>query len=220
MSNGQVLATGEPAVSDDAGQEPALSPKRKFLREVFYLSVIAIGIGVIGGIVWGLVAPRTQFTVVDAERYSFDPMSSAPVGADMVFMLIAVVCAVIFVLVAFKVAFTDLLSAWFGVLVGSFLGVLALYFVGIWLGNLSNAEPSELSVGETTDSALTIGASGVLFVWPMWAILIVAIVYWRRSRQVTRELRELAVPPAADVQSGPVVASSECASEPLIENQE
>lgn len=166
------------------------------MREVFFLTLLAGGLGAVGGIVWGLVAPRAQIAGVEAERVSTDPMSSAPIGADMTFLIIAVVCAVLLTLVALKIGFKNLLASWFGVLIGSFLGTLVLYLVGIWVGNLNVVDPVDLAVGETTDSALTIRATGVLFVWPLVAMALVAIVSWWRSRSALAELKRIPVPPA------------------------
>lgn len=179
----------------DQVSKPERSPRRKFLREVFSLSLLAVGLGVVGGIVWGLVAPRAQITGVDAERVSTDPMSSAPIGADMTFMIIAVVCSFLLTLVALKIGFKNLLASWFAVLIGSFLGTLVLYLIGIWVGNMNVVDPVELAVGQTTDSALTIRATGVMFVWPLVAMALVAIVSWWRSRRALAALKLIPVPP-------------------------
>ncbi|MFZ1362299.1 MAG: hypothetical protein WAS05_05110 [Candidatus Nanopelagicales bacterium] len=176
--------------------ETETSPRRRFFLEVFYLSQLGIFLGAIAGIVWGYGAPRSQITGVEGDRVSFDPMSSAPIGADMLFMLIAFLCALILVFVVYKIAFVNPLPTLFGVLIGSALGTLAMYLIGSFLGNMGNSDPTQLAVGETTDAALEINATGVFFVWPFWAAVLVALICWRKSRGLSKELKKIpAYPP-------------------------
>lgn len=171
------------------------SPRRSFFLEVLYLSQWGIFLGVIAGIIWGYGAPRSQITGAEEGQISFDPMSSAPIGADMLFMLIAFICALILVFAVYKIAFTSPLPTLFGVLIGSALGTLSMYLIGIVLGNLGNVDPTQLAVGETTNSALEINATGVFFVWIFWAALVVAFICWRRSRRLNKELKLIQAPP-------------------------
>lgn len=187
MSNSEVVDVEGASSPDQTNTGTTTSPRRKFFLEVFYLTQLGIIIGAIAGIIWGYTAPRSQITGMEGGKVAFDPMSSAPIGANMTFILIACLCAVIFAFVAFKIAFVNPLPSLLGVLIGSFLGTLAMFLVGSFLANMGNVDATELSVGETTDLPLEIDISGVFFVWPFWAALIVAIVCWRKSRRKTYE---------------------------------
>lgn len=168
-----------------------ISPRKAFFRAGIKPIVIAVLLGIVGAIIWGLCAPRTQVTLVDSEHATFDYLAGAAVGADMVFALVSLVCAVILVVATFIKGGHELLAVWFGILIGSFSGAMVCYILGAWIGNLRVATPKDLVVGGTTVTELGIGALGVLFVWPFIAMLLVSIVAWKKGKQLPVAMNEL-----------------------------
>lgn len=140
--------------------------------------VASVLLGVAGGLVWALVAPRALLQEVGSGTAEVvNAETSAFVAADGWFCVIAAVCGLI----------TGVLGCWLAVrrvgplaALGLIAGAVAGAFVMLWIGeniglSTYNHQLATAANGSFFNSSLALGAKSALVFWPMVTGAVIAL---------------------------------------------
>lgn len=135
-------------------------------------------LGVVGGLVWALVAPRALLQEVGQQTAQVvNAETSAFVAADGWFCVIGAVCGLI----------TGVLGCWLAVRRADALGALGLIagaiagtFVMLWVGeniglSTYNHQLATAANGTFFNSSLALGAKSALVFWPMITGVVIVV---------------------------------------------
>jgi DivIVA domain-containing protein len=144
-------------------------------------SAVAIGLALLGGLVagavtglaWKLVAPLPQFQVVDGRALSSEFDVESAIAADGWFAICAAVAGIVSAVVVFAAVRAARISALVGLTVGGLLASVLAWRVGVAIGPDSvRAAAAGLKDGQTFSGPLELSALGVLFSWPLTAVIV------------------------------------------------
>lgn len=150
-------------------------------------------LGAFVGIVWGLIAPRTELRVQQG-KLVYQRVSESAVGADMSLACLLAACGLtvggIILLRRMELTSWILIE----VLVGGLLGSIVAAVVGTNLANGTGGD-HELTVtgraeGSVFEGALSLDSPGVLLLWSLASLSILTYVSWQRKRTAHRDLVE------------------------------
>jgi hypothetical protein len=142
-------------------------------------------LGLLGGLIWGEFAPRTQLQEISAGTAEVvNTESSAFFGGDVWFCAIALVAGLITGIIGYRLAVasrTGLARA--AVMVALIGGAVAGSFTMLWLGQrigLSgyNHTLGTSAVGTLFSASLTLGSTSALAIWPLFTSLSLLIAEW------------------------------------------
>lgn len=163
-------------------------------RSAFVAALILFGcllLGAVMGIVWAILSPRAQLTIKEG-RAAYVQLGESAVGADLTFGCLGLACGLlvgVLVAIRYKERGVELLLATaFGGLVGSLIAWkvgLAIAGAESDTGLISTAGRAE---GVTFDGPLAINAPGVLGLWSLLSVLVLAIFFWRRAAAASRRM--------------------------------
>lgn len=147
------------------------------LRVVAETVVISLTAGVLVGLLWWLLAPTFAVEVIAGELRPIGPVGENRFGADAWFTILSCIAGVLVALVMFlrhlrrPVVTVCALAA----------AGLAGSAVGWRLGVLLGPEPiagalEDITDGTRIDFPLDLGATGLLFGWPIAAVATVAVI--------------------------------------------
>jgi hypothetical protein len=142
-------------------------------------------LGLIGGLIWGDVAPRAMLQEISAGTAELmNAETRAYIGADAWFAGIAAVAGLITGVVGFRFGVSRRRGVGrAAVAAGLILGGVAGGFVMLWLGQqigLSgyNHDLASSANGTVFPSSLTLGATSALAFWPMLTAIVILIAEW------------------------------------------
>lgn len=138
---------------------------------------VALG-GLLLGVLWRLLAPQVPLVgdVVDGRWvvYLADSEGEQAIGVDGTFTLLGLGFGLVSALVVFLVRRRGGVPLVVGLAVGSLLGSLLAWRVGIWLGPDEDVIAHAKSAGEgvTFSAPLKIEAYGALLAWPLASLAV------------------------------------------------
>lgn len=170
------------------------------------LMVVALAVvGGLGGVVWHLVAPRTELVFDDGVANFVGPAPAQPVAADGWFAVIALVAGIVTGTLTQAFLHHRMPGAVVGLALGGTLASLAMWRVGHWFGAAAyTAAVHHVANGAHLYAPLNVRATGVLLLWPLAATLTVFIAAVTESFQNRSRTRPEAAPPAPRPELPPI----------------
>jgi hypothetical protein len=164
-------------------------------RIVVETTVVCLVTGLLAGVSWWLLAPRFTVEVGAGELQPAGPFGESRFGADALF---AIICALVGVLIAL-VLFTrhrhhPVLTACALVAAGV-AGSIVAWRLGLLLGAGQGAEAlDDMADGTRLELPLGLGATGVLFGWPVASVItVIAISLFGNDQNLGRPAGEAEV---------------------------
>jgi hypothetical protein len=167
-------SAGYPAVAVQPGPE---GPGRGPLTAVFLIVAGAL-LGLIGGLIWGGIAPRVVYQVYTLKpptAYAVNPETNAFIAADGIYTFIALGGGALLGLAGYLFGVRR-----YGVLpmIGTVAGAVAAAFIAAWIGNVQtgagsfNHTLSTSRPGAFLSAPIQLGSRGALVFWPVAAGLV------------------------------------------------
>ncbi|MEP6761778.1 MAG: DUF2567 domain-containing protein [Sporichthyaceae bacterium] len=152
---------------------PAEERSRPNARMVGLVLLACVLGGILTGLVWELVTPIPQFQVVGRRAISSGAIEDeTAVAADGWFAVCAGVAGILSAISVFVRVRSARISALVGLTLGGLLASVFAWRVGVLLGPDSiRAGAAGMSDGETFSGPLRLSAVGVLFAWPLTALI-------------------------------------------------
>lgn len=142
------------------------------LRRGLRVLLAVVPVGLLVGLVWLLVAPRTPLQVVGGQVILADPEGEAAIAVDGWFAVTAAVAGLACAVATFAVIRRARIGALLGLVVGGLLASVVAWRVGAWLGPDGIRESARgLPSGARFDGPLEVSAKGVLLAWPMASVV-------------------------------------------------
>ena len=164
------------SVSDEPGGR---SEVRRSLRDHPEVRTgLLVGFGVLAaapvvGIVWWLIAPLPQLRVSGELLLPVGGEAESAVAADGLLGVCAAVAGLICALLVFSRVRQARVSALLGLSLGGLAAAVLAWRLGEFLGPGPERETARgLADGSTFDGPLVLSAKGVLFAWPMTAVIV------------------------------------------------
>jgi len=168
--------TGGPASPAD-GMRPGPGRGRTLLAAVIVL-VGAGALGLAGGLIWAVSAPRVQYqlyTLKPPTAYATNPETSAFIAADGWYCFIALAGGALVGLLAYLFAIRR-----YGALpmAGAIVGSVAAAFIAAWVGHQASGGPgfdhllSTSKPGTYLYAPISLGSHGALAFWPLAAAVV------------------------------------------------
>jgi hypothetical protein len=189
-SQGPPNSQGLPSSPD---RENARLTARAIVAWSLALVAASAVIGLLGGLIWGEFAPRTQLQEISTGTAEVvNTESRAFFGGDVWFCLIAVVAGLLTGIVGYRLAVARRAGLARAAMVAALIGgAVAGSFVMLWLGEqigLSGYNQSLGSgpVGTLFSETLSLGSSSALAMWPLFTSAVLLVAEWgTRSRADT-----------------------------------
>ena len=143
-------------------------------------SAVAIGLWLLGclvagavtGLVWEMVSPLPQFQVSGGRALGSEFEVETAIAADGWFAICAAVAGIVSATVVFARVRAAQISALFALTLGCLLASVVAWRVGVALGPDSvRAGAAGLTDGESFSGPLRLSALGVIFAWPLTAVI-------------------------------------------------
>lgn len=133
---------------------------------------VLIVAGGLAGVLWHLIAPRTEYVFRDGIGYFTEPVPTAPIAADGWFAVIALAAGVLSGSLAQGFLHKRIVGAVIGLGIGTVFASLIAWQVGHWFGTAEFEQAVE-SVRDGTKllAPLDVRAKGILTLWPLAAML-------------------------------------------------
>jgi hypothetical protein len=152
--------------------EPAPARSRPTALEIGLVLVACVIAGVVTGLVWELVTPLAQFTIDGDRLVSPEVEGETAVAADGWFAVCTGVAGILSAVAVFARVRTARISALAGLTLGGLLASVIAWRVGVPLGPDSlRAQAAGLYDGDIVSGPLRLSAHGVLFTWPLTAVI-------------------------------------------------
>ena len=142
-------------------------------------------LGLLGGLIWGEVAPRAMLQEIGAGTAELmNAETRAFIGADAWFAGIAVVAGLLTGIIGFRLGVSRRSGGARAVVAtGLILGGVAGAFVMRWLGqqiglSAYNQHLASSANGTMFASSLALGATSVLAFWPMFTAIVILVAEW------------------------------------------
>ncbi|MFC6699197.1 DUF2567 domain-containing protein [Streptomyces thermocoprophilus] len=147
------------------------------LREGAVVAVAVAVLGVLLGVLWWWLAPHVPRVgdEVDGTWYVYakDPEGEQVVAVDGTFTLLALAFGLVSAVAVFAWRRRGGVPLVVGLGLGSLLGAVLAWRVGMWLGPTSDlvAHAKEVGKGVTFSGPLELNAKAALLAWPLGALL-------------------------------------------------
>jgi hypothetical protein len=151
---------------------------RTELRDAAVTTVAVAVSGVLLGVLWWWLAPSVPLVgdLVDKSWvvYLKDSEGEQAIGVDGTFTLLSLALGLLSALVVFVLRRRGGVPVVVALGVGSLLGSLLAWRLGVWLGPAQDviAHAREVGRGTTFPAPLKLGAKGALLTWPIAALLV------------------------------------------------
>jgi hypothetical protein len=182
---------GSAGYSAVAVQPGPQRPGRGLLTAVLLVIAGAL-LGLIGGLIWGAIAPRVVYQVVTGlprTAFAVNPETNAFIAADGIYTFIALGGGALLGLAGYLFGVRR-----YGVLpmIGTVAGAIAAAYLAAWIGNVQTGEKSFNNTlaaskpGAFLRAPIQLGSHGALAFWPVAAGLVAGgleLVSFMRARQ-------------------------------------
>ncbi len=187
--SGMAMVPERPEVPGSPGTPGARPTIRPTARSSAVWSVALLAssaaLGLLGGLIWGEVAPRALVQEISAGTAEFVNVETrAFFGADVWFSGIAVVAGLLTGVLGYRVAVAPRDgAARASVALALILGAVAGGFTMMWAGGqigLSsyNRDLASSPAGTLFSASLALGAKSALALWPLFTALVLLIAEW------------------------------------------
>ena len=163
-----------PALPRTADTQPGPQPGRALLAVVLVLAGSAV-VGLAGGLIWAVIAPRVQYQVYTLKpptAYATNPETSAFIAADGWYCFIALAGGALIGLLAYLFA----IRRYGGLpMAGTVVGSVVAALIAAWVGHQASGGPgfNELLAtskpGTYLYAPISLGSHGALAFWPLAA---------------------------------------------------
>jgi DivIVA domain-containing protein len=128
--------------------------------------------GAVTGLVWEMLTPLPQFQVEGGRALGSEFEVESAIAADGWFAICAAVAGIVSAVVVFARVRTARLSTLAGLTLGGLLASVVAWRVGVALGPDSvRSGAAGLTDGESFSGPLRLSAYGVIFAWPLTAVI-------------------------------------------------
>ncbi|MEV6196490.1 AAA family ATPase [Streptomyces sp. NPDC051920] len=144
------------------------------VREAAVITVVLAVAGALLGVLWAWLAPHVPLVADATAVYLKDTEGEQAIGVDGTFTLLALGFGALSALVVFLVRRRGGVPLVIALALGSLLGSLLAWRVGIWLGPTQNVVAHAKAVGKgvTFPAPLKLGAKGALLAWSLSALVV------------------------------------------------
>jgi hypothetical protein len=184
-------AAGYSAVAVQPGPE---GPGRALLMAVLLVAAGAV-LGLIGGLLWGAIAPRVLYQVYTLKpptAYAVNPETNAFIAADGIYTFIGLGGGALLGLLGYLIGVRR-----YGLLplLGTIGGAIAAAYLASWIGNVQTGGDSFNSTlaaskgGAYLNAPIQLGSHGAIAFWPVAAALVAGgleLLSFLRDRQAAR----------------------------------
>jgi hypothetical protein len=149
------------------------------LRDVALVVAWFVVAGVVGAFLWWQLTPLAEYTRTSASAQMGEDQLGRQVAADGWFFVIGAVGGLVSGVALLVLRRRDPVAMVVLVTLGAFLASWLMLRIGLWLGpaNPKDALP-DVAVGDKVPLQLRTGADGVVFSWPLAALLAAVGVLW------------------------------------------
>jgi CHASE2 domain-containing sensor protein len=167
---------------DGVPATPQLSRRllgRPLVRDLLVVVGWFVLVGVVGAVLWWQLTPLAEYTRTAATAQMDEEQLGRQVSADGWYFVIAAVGGVLSGIVLLSWRRRDPVTMVVLVTLGALLAAWLMLRIGLWLGpaNPNDVLP-HVAVGAQVPLQLRTHASGVVFVWPVTALLGAIGVIW------------------------------------------
>jgi hypothetical protein len=157
--------------------QPAL--RRPLVRDLGFVLVWFVVLGVVGALVWWQVTPLAEYTRTATSAEMGEEQLGRQVAADGWYVAIAALGGLLSGVALLALRHRDPLAMVVLVTLGGLLSAWVMLRVGLWLGP---ADPKtvlpDVAVGDQVPFQLKPKTTGVLYVWPIGVLLGALGVIW------------------------------------------
>jgi hypothetical protein len=133
--------------------------------------VVCLATGLLVGVLWWLLAPPFAVEMVAGELQPSEPVGESRFGADAWFAMIAGVAGVLIALVIFTRHRHRPIATVCTLAVAGLFGSVVAWRLGVLLGpDPINGAPEDIADGTELVFPLSLGATGLLLMWPITAV--------------------------------------------------
>lgn len=155
--------------------------------------------GLVGGVVWRLVAPRAQIRIQSDGGFYVDPSPRQYLEADAWYAAIVVVVALATGVLVWRRLKDRPVAAVVSLAAGGLMAALLVWLVGRQLGQLDRTAALRAKIGTIISDRLDLGAKGLLGLLPIaavatWLVLDLAAHRHRRRHQADAETADVPDP--------------------------
>ncbi|GGR93724.1 hypothetical protein GCM10010252_35500 [Streptomyces aureoverticillatus] len=144
------------------------------VRDAVVIMIAVAVSGVLLGLLWLWLAPRVPLIADKEAVYLKDTEGEQAIGVDGTFTLLGLAFGFVTALVVFLVRRRGGIPLVVGLAVGSLLGAVLAWRVGVWVGPETDvaAHAKAVGVGVVFDAPMELKAKGVLLAWPVAAMVV------------------------------------------------
>ncbi|MET9360939.1 hypothetical protein ABZX93_08510 [Streptomyces sp. NPDC006632] len=145
---------------------------KKDVRDAVIVAVAVTVAGVALGLLWLWLAPRVPLIADDKAVFLKDTEGEEAIGGDGTFILLALGLGALSAVAVFLFRRKGGIPLVVGLAVGSLLGSVLAWRLGIWLGPNQDVVAAAKAAGKgvTFDAPLKLDAKGALLAWPIAAM--------------------------------------------------
>ncbi|WP_306333866.1 hypothetical protein [Streptomyces sp. KL118A] len=169
----QAPAQPSGATSPHGYEEDGPGMKTEVRQAAVIMVAVAVG-GVLLGLLWMWLAPRVPLISDGKVVYLKDTEGEQAIGVDGTFTLLSLGFGLVSGVVVFLLRKRGGIPLVAGLALGSLLGALLAWRVGIWLGPETDVVAHAKSVGKGVvfDAPLELKAMGTVLAWPVAALAV------------------------------------------------
>lgn len=152
----------------------AASAVKKDVRDAVLVALAVTVAGVALGLLWLWLAPRVPLVADDKAVFLKDTEGEEAIGGDGTFILLALGLGALSAAAVFLFRRKGGIALVAGLAVGSLLGSVLAWRLGIWLGPSQDVVAAAKAAGKgvTFDAPLKLDAKGALLAWPIAAMAV------------------------------------------------
>jgi hypothetical protein len=183
--SGMAMVPEVPEVPSSPGLQGTRSTTRSTAAWIAAVLVGSVVLGLLGGLIWGEVAPRALLQEVSAGAAQVtNAETRAFFGADVWFCAIAVVAGLLTGVLGYRFAIAPRDGAARAAMAAALIiGALAGALIMLWLGeqiglSAYNRHLASSPNGTLFPSSLALGAKSALAFWPLFTAIVILVAEW------------------------------------------
>jgi hypothetical protein len=158
------------------------APARAALAGLLAAVAASVLLGLLGGLIWHVVAPRPVLQQIGAGTAEVvNPETRAFIGADGWFCTISAIAGLLTGIIGYRIGIARRGSATrTAVTIGLILGAVAGGYAMLWLGqeigfSAYQHQLADAATGATYTASLTLGAKSALAFWPLLTSVVIVL---------------------------------------------